>query len=161
MYLFAEYICCLGGSALDDSMSTKVILLLLALLPFITFADGDHGDVKVEILVQSDKSWNGEPLPAYPTEQPQVSVLKVTIPPHSKLKWHSHPSINAGYLISGEVTVSTKDGMERVVKAGEGLIELVDTLHYGRNDGHVPAEIVVVYAGVKGAPLAVIQDGAE
>ena len=53
--------------------------------------------VNVEILVQSDKSWNdGWLLPAYPTEPPQISVVKVTVPPHSKLKWHSHPSINVG-----------------------------------------------------------------
>lgn len=139
-------------------MSTKVILLLLALLPFLAFGHDDHGDVKVEVLVQSDKSWNGQQLPAYPTEQPQVSVVKVTIPPKSKLKWHAHPVINAGYLIRGEVTVTTEDGTERVVKAGEGLIELVDTLHYGRNDGDVPAEIIVVYAGVKGVPLAIIKE---
>ena len=68
------------------------------------------------------------------------------------------PSINAGYLISGAVTVEAEDGSVWVVQAGEGLIELVDTLHYGRNEGDVPAEIVVVYAGVKDVPLAVIEE---
>ena len=60
-------------------------------------------------------------LPAYPGEQPQISIVKVTVPPHSKLKWHKHPSINAGYLMSGEITVEVEDGSVRVVKAGEGL----------------------------------------
>ena len=139
-------------------MPTKLLLLLVSLLPIVALAHQDHGDVKLEILVQSDKSWNGATLPSYPTEQPQISVVKVTVPPHSKLKWHKHPSINAGYLISGEITVEAEDGTVRVVKAGEGLIELVDTLHYGRNDGDVVAEIVVVYAGVKGVPLAQIEE---
>lgn len=143
---------------LKPFMKQIALLLAFGLLSQFALADGDHGDVKVEVLVQSDKSWNGDQLPAYPTEQPQISVVKVTIPPHSKLKWHSHPVINAGYLISGEVTVTTKDGVERVVKAGEGLIEIVDTLHYGRNDGDVAAEIIVVYAGVKDVPLAVIKE---
>ena len=34
----------------------------------------------------------------------------------------------------------------------------MDTLHYGRNDGEVPAEIIVVYAGVKNRPLVVIEE---
>ena len=139
-------------------MGKLIQLLALCLISTCAFADGDHGDVSVEILVQSDSSWNGDKLPAYPTEDPVISVVKVTVPPRSKLKWHSHPCINAGYLISGEVTVTTVDGLERVVKAGEGLIELVDKLHYGRNDGEVPAEIIVVYAGVKDQPLAIIKD---
>ena len=139
----------------------KRLLLFLFLFPILSFAHQDHGEVKTEILAQSDKSWDGQKLPAYPKEAPQITVLKVTVPPKSKLKWHTHPSINAGYLISGEIVVESKDGQVRVVKAGEGLIELVDSLHYGRNDGDVPAEIVVVYAGVKDVPLAVVKEGAE
>lgn len=118
-----------------------------------------HGNVKVEILAESDSSWDGAKLPAYPTEAPQISVVKVTIPPHSKLSWHQHPSMNAGYMISGEILVTSEDGQQRVVKAGEGLIETVNTWHYGRNDGDLPAEIVVVYSGVKGRPLAIIREG--
>ncbi|MDP4611078.1 MAG: cupin domain-containing protein [Opitutales bacterium] len=138
-----------------------ISLPLLLLLPFALFAADDHGNVSVEILAQSDRSWDGVKLPAYPTEDPQMSVVKVTIPPHSKLKWHKHPSMNAGYMISGEILVTAEDGQTRVVKAGEGLIEMVNTWHYGRNDGDVPAEIVVVYSGVKDRPLAIIKEDAE
>ncbi|MGJ8648797.1 MAG: cupin domain-containing protein [Opitutaceae bacterium] len=138
-----------------------ISLPLLLLLPFALLAADDHGNVSVEILAQSDRSWDGAKLPAYPTEGPQISVVKVTIPPHSKLKWHKHPSMNAGYMISGEILVTAEDGQTRVVKAGEGLIEMVDTWHYGRNDGDVPAEIVVVYSGVKDRPLAIIKEDAE
>ena len=77
-------------------MKNKLLCMLLWLSPWIALADGDHGDVNVEILVQSDKSWNGQALPAYPTEPPQISVVKVTVPPHSKLKWHSTPQSMPG-----------------------------------------------------------------
>ncbi len=133
-------------------------LLLLLLCPFFAHAADDHGGVKVELLAQAETSWDGAKLPAYPTEAPQISVVKVTIPPHSKLSWHKHPSMNAGYMISGEIVVTSEDGQERIVKAGEGLIETVNTWHYGRNDSDLPAEIVVVYSGVKGRPLAIIKD---
>ena len=120
-------------------------------------ASHGHGTVKVEILAESDSSWDGAKLPAYPTEAAQISVVKVTIPPHSKLNWHKHPSMNAGYMISGEILVTAEDGKERVVKAGEVQIETVNTWHYGRNDSDLPAEIVVVYSGVKDRPLAILK----
>jgi quercetin dioxygenase-like cupin family protein len=65
--------------------------------------------------------------------------------------------MNAGYMISGEILVTSESGKERVVKAGEGLIETVNTWHYGRNDSDLPAEIVVVYSGVKDRPLAILK----
>jgi quercetin dioxygenase-like cupin family protein len=130
-------------------------LCLCLLLAIQTSA---HEGVQAEILAQSDSSWDGKKLPAYPSEEPQITVLKVVVPPHSELQWHKHSSINAGYLISGEITVIEEGGNTLKLKAGEGLIELVDTLHYGRNDSDIPAEIVVVYVGVKDVPLAIMKD---
>ncbi len=98
-----------------------------------------HGKVTVEALAESDSSWDGAKLPAYPTEAAQISVVKVTIPPHSKLNWHKHPSMNAGYMISAAILVIAGDGQTCVVKAGEGLIETVNTWHYGRNDSDLPS----------------------
>ncbi|WP_269524343.1 cupin domain-containing protein [Coraliomargarita parva] len=133
----------------------KAKLFLLLLFPLALFAADDHGTVKVEILEQSDAMWNGKKLPAYPKEDPEVSVVKVTIPPHTKLKWHKHPCINAGYLISGELLVTAEGGETKQLKAGDALIELVDTWHYGETVGDSAAEIVVVYVGVKGMPLSI------
>jgi quercetin dioxygenase-like cupin family protein len=107
------------------------------------------------VLAKSGASWNGAALPAYPTTAPEITVARVTIPSHSTLPLHKHPSINAGYLISGAVTVVTESGEERTLRAGDGFIELVDAWHYGRNDGDEPVEIVVVYAGSPGVPLSV------
>ena len=136
-----------GCSSLSDSHMCPTVA-----------APGGQANVKVEILAESDSSWDGAKLPSYPTEAAQISVVKFTIPPHSKLKWHKHPSMNAGYMISGEILVTAEDGQTQVVKAGDGLIETVNTWHYGRNDSDLPAEIVVVYSGVKDRPLAIIRD---
>lgn len=112
----------------------------------------------MEILVQSGHSWDGAQLPPYSKEAPHISILKITIPPHSELPWHNHPCINAGYLISGELIVTSESGQTRRLRAGEGLIEMVHTWHYGRNDRDVPAEIVVVYVGVEGQPLSIVRE---
>ena len=68
---------------------------------------------------------------------------------------HKHGVINAGFLLSGELTVVTEDGSTLQLKAGEALVEVVNTWHYGKNAGTVPAEIVVFYAGAKDVPITV------
>jgi len=134
-------------------------LLLLPLFAQASDHSAGHGEIKAEILAQSGHSWDGTKLPAYPSEDPEITVLKVTVPPGAKLGWHRHPSINVGYMVSGELVVFAEGGQKMPLKAGDPLIELVDTWHYGQNTGDVPAEIVVVYIGVEGRPLSIMKDG--
>jgi len=68
---------------------------------------------------------------------------------------HEHPVINAGVLLSGELTVITEDNKTLTLKAGEAIIEVVNTWHYGKNEGSKPAEIIVFYAGIPNGPVTV------
>jgi quercetin dioxygenase-like cupin family protein len=114
-----------------------------------------QGEAKVEVLAKSAKMWDGSPLPNYPTQSPEITLLKVTIPAHTQLPMHKHPVINAGYLLSGELTVISEEGAELTLKAGDTLIELVDKWHYGKNDGDEDVELIVFYAGSKESPITV------
>jgi quercetin dioxygenase-like cupin family protein len=116
----------------------------------------DQQPIVVQKLVQSTKSWDGAPLPAYPTTQPEVTILRITIAPGAKLPFHHHPVINAGVLLKGQLTVVTVNGATLHLKAGDPIVETVNTVHYGVNDGQVPAEIIVVYAGTPDHPITVI-----
>ena len=100
-------------------------------------------------LAKSDKSWDGSVLPAYPLASPEISVLKITIPPHTKLPVHEHPIINVGYMVRGTLKVVTIDDKMLYLKAGDAIIEVVNKWHYGINEGDEPVEIVVFYAGTK------------
>jgi quercetin dioxygenase-like cupin family protein len=113
----------------------------------------DAAGVQVETLVRSGASWDGQTLPAYPEDRPEITILRIRIPPGTQLPLHKHPVINAGVLLGGTLTVVAKNGQTLRLNAGDALVELVDSWHYGRNDGDVPAEIVVFYAGVKNAPI--------
>ena len=95
-----------------------------------------------ERIAASSSSWNGEPLPAYPAGRPLVSLLRILIPPHARLEVHFHPVVNAGVVLRGELT-------------GEGIVEMVGTLHYGENRGDDEVELVMFYAGAEGVPLSV------
>ena len=115
----------------------------------------DDGAVTVDVLAKTTSSWNGEALPSYLTGQPEVTILKISIPPHIQLPLHQHPVINAGILLKGELTVLTQEGKTLHLKAGDPIVEVVNTWHYGINEGNGPAEIIVFYAGVQGKPITI------
>lgn len=108
-----------------------------------------------ELLTESFLSWNGDSLPDYPAGKPKISIVKVTIPPLSELPHHYHPVINAGVLLKGELTVIDVKGNVLEMKAGDPIIEVVNTIHYGKNNGDVPAEILVFYAGAEGMEIVI------
>jgi len=41
------------------------------------------------------------------------------------------------------------------MKPYDPIVEVVNTWHYGRNEGDKPAEIIVFYAGEKGDPVTI------
>lgn len=124
----------------------KKLLCLCVLFASYCFT---AGNVESVTLVKSDKSWDGSAMPAYPKEAPEISVLKITIPPHTELPLHKHPIINAGYMVKGSLKVVADENKILHLKAGEALIEVVDKWHYGVNEGDETVEIVVFYAGTK------------
>ncbi len=129
------------------------ICLTLLLLGSATAKD--LNPVEVEVLAKTGTSWDGGNLPNYPDATPEISILKITIPPATKLPLHKHPIINAGVLLSGELTVVTEDRSTLHLKAGEAIVEVVNKWHYGMNEGSEPAVIIVFYAGVAGGTLSV------
>lgn len=104
------------------------------------------------LLLQSSTSWEGTPYTTYPGGQPELSVLRVTLPANSTLGWHTHPIPNAAYVAKGEITLETQDGKHKTFKQGEVLPEVVNTLHRGKT-GLQPTELVIFYAGSPGIPL--------
>ena len=49
----------------------------------------------------------------------------------------------------------TESGGILHLKPYDPIVEVVDTWHYGRNEGDEPAEIIVFYAGEKGEPVTI------
>ncbi|HIG64409.1 MAG TPA: cupin domain-containing protein [Methyloprofundus sp.] len=129
------------------------ICLALLLSNNASAKEENKGDV--EVLAKSTTSWDGSNLPNYPNGKLEISILKIVIPPGAKLPLHKHPVINAGLLLTGELTVMTEDKTTLHMKAGDTIIELVNKWHFGKNEGNVPAEIIVFYAGIQGEPLSI------
>jgi len=125
--------------------------LLASSLP--CFAASSSSPVQFETLIQTTSAWDSTPYKAYPTGQPQITIVKVTIAPHTVMKWHSHPMPNAGYILSGDLTVEKKDGNKRHFVAGQAITETVDSVHRGIT-GAKPAVLIVFYPGTPGLPLS-------
>lgn len=134
-------------------MLKKILILVIFLL--VTAGISSAGDVQVEQLAKSTTSWNGVSLPDCSEKETEVTVLKITIAPHTRLPLHYHPVINVAYMLAGKLTVISEDGKKKIITPGESLIELVNEDHYGINEGDVPVEIVVVYIGETGQAITV------
>lgn len=115
----------------------------------------------VEVLAKTGSSWNGDVLPEYAEGIPEVTILRIAIPPGVQLPLHKHPVINAGVMTKGELTVTTERGQVLHLHAGDPIVEVVDTWHYGKNAGAETAEIIVFYAGIQGKPITVKATGGK
>jgi quercetin dioxygenase-like cupin family protein len=121
----------------------------------------DVSGVHVDVLAKTSSSWDGSLLPHYPKGAPEITILRIKIPPGAQLPLHEHPVINAGVLLSGELTVITDDNKILHLKAGQSIVEVVNRWHYGKNEGSKPAEIIVFYAGVQGEPITIKESTQE
>ena len=138
-------------------MKKLFILFCFSQICIIGCKSNKINDIEVTTLVKTTESWNGKQLPKYPEGNPEITILKIIIPPKTKLPLHKHPDINAGILLKGELTVISEANDTLYLKAGEPIVELVNTWHFGRNDGTEPVEIIVFYAGIQGTPITILE----
>ena len=98
-------------------------ILIASSYPHLIVAADNPFDIKSETLLHSSSAWNGVSYEAYPKGAVALSVLRITIPPHSKLKWHTHPMPNVAYILTGEITVEQQGVIERLRRVGSILPE--------------------------------------
>ena len=119
----------------------------------------DVNSVQANVLAKTSLSWDGSHLPDYTKGTPELTILRIKIPPGVQLQLHKHPVINAGVLLNGELTVVTEDNSTLHLKAGESIVEVVNKWHYGKNEGNRTAEIIVFYSGLLDTPITVEKQG--
>jgi quercetin dioxygenase-like cupin family protein len=135
------------------SMLTPLITALVA-LALQGCSNSAPTAIERNVLLQSSRSWDDTPYTHYPYAEPELSVLKLKIPANTQLPWHTHAMPNAAYILSGELTIESKDsGQIRRVKQGEAVAEMVNITHRGVT-GEEPVELIVFYAGSEGIPLS-------
>ena len=109
-------------------------------------------------ILQTTHTWDGINYQHYPTGQPQLTVLRIAVPPNTALDWHRHPVISVGYVLAGKLTIEKRDTGERMIlHAGQTLAETIQATHRGFTTDE-PVELVVFYAGQVGTPITINEE---
>ena len=130
--------------------------LSLCLIPHLLGAR--EPQIEVQQILQTTQSWDRQNYQGYPTGQPQLTVLRITIPSNTALHWHDQPVISVGYVLCGHLKIEKRDTGERtIVHAGQTVAETVQTTHRGFTTDE-PVKLVVFYAGQVGLPITINQE---
>jgi quercetin dioxygenase-like cupin family protein len=81
--------------------------------------------------------------------------MTVNIAPGAETGWHSHPIPVYAYVVEGTLEVELEGGQIITYRSGDAIIEVVNTLHNGRNRGSEEVRLVVFYTGAEGTPSVV------
>ena len=135
----------------------KKYMQYLFLAAGVVMASGAYA-ANSETVIQTETHWNKQAIKPIHIDNPQVTMLRITIPAGEKLPMHKHPILNIGYLTKGELTVRSEDGGVLVLHPGDPIVELVDIWHYGESTGSEDAEIVVTYVGDKADSLSIAKE---
>jgi len=135
-----------------------LLLALLAASPAPAFAR-DYAQATVEKLQVVTTNYAGQPLDYPASGKPEVTALLVHLPPGSSTGWHKHPVPVYAFMLEGELTVRTENGVEKRFVKGEPIIEVMNLLHNGTNTGKKTASLAVFYTGIEGVPNVIKSDG--
>lgn len=128
-----------SNSQKGETMKRFLIAVLLASMPVLAFA----GTPTAAPITNSDKTVIGQTITS--PEHPFVKTTMVTFLPGDKTGIHKHPYPHYGYMLEGVLTVvNTETGKSFDLKAGEFLVEMANTAHYGENRGSVPVKLLVI-----------------
>lgn len=117
--------------------------------------DTPTNEVTHEEMIRTSQSWDGAELPDYLQGKPELVAVHYEIPAGKKLGWHHHPVMNYGVLVQGDLTVISQDGKEKTFHEGDAIVETVNTIHHGENNGTKTVILYMFYLSQKGLPLAV------
>ena len=142
--------------------STRVLAAIagISFVPALAQNQSNHADSgHRDLVLETTKSWNGTAYTHYPTGQPELTTIKLTLAPHTALPWHTHPFPNSVYVLSGTLTLRDRDdGKTLVVHQGQAVGESVDIVHRGES-GDEPTVLLITYAGTAGAPTSIPAKG--
>lgn len=140
-------------------VTLAVMMLVFRVSLSVSYAEDYKSGVAATVLTKSAVTDNGRTI-AYPcTGRAEVTAMTVDIAVGAETGWHSHPIPVYAYVVSGSLSVELENGQVNTYRNGDAIIEVVNTLHNGRNPGPGPVRLAVFYTGIEGTPN-VVQPGA-
>jgi quercetin dioxygenase-like cupin family protein len=129
----------------------KTIIAAVMLAAASSACAADAPKVTIEKLGTLTTTVTGQPIVVPPN--PDVIASIGTFPPGSRLPEHKHPYPHLVYVMEGTLTViNTETGKSFDVHAGDFVAEMMNTWHYGVNNGTVPVKLFVIDEVPHGTP---------
>lgn len=129
----------------------RVILAAAVLVAMSGTAVAEQPTVDVHPVTRTNTTITGQSIVV--PNKPDVIVSLATFPPGARLPEHQHPYPHYVYVLEGVLTVvNTETNKTFTVKAGDFVVEMQDTWHYGINKGAMPVKLLVIDQVPTGAP---------
>ena len=124
-------------------------ILLATFISALLFATSQYADArdikKVEPLLETDRTILGQPFQYPANADPNVTAVIVSLLPGEETGWHSHDVPLFGYMLEGELTVDYGDGVKKIYRKNDALLEAINRAHNGKNTGKSIMRILAVF----------------
>lgn len=136
----------------------SVLISTICLFPLLVSGPSQALDasstIKVTSLLKTTSSWDGQQI-RYPEGQGEVTALVIELASDGETGWHEHSVPSFAYILEGDLEITRRDGSVKTLKAGDALVEVVNTYHNGRALNGKPVKLVVFYASAVGKTLTI------
>jgi len=105
----------------------------------------------LKTIIQTETTMIGQPI-RFPQTDGQITAVLAEVAPGGQVGRHLHPVPLFVYILEGTLTIDMEQHGVHTFKAGEGLAEIINSWHNGRNLGDKPCRFLIVFAGQKGTP---------
>ena len=139
------------------ALGASALAAICSMLPLVALAqDHSHDAVGAEskVLLKTTVTAFDKPVTLPKTDKPEITSMLVTIQPSGHSNLHQHPVPVIAYVLEGAVEVRS-DGVSRKYKAGDALIEPMNSPMQAINPGDTPTKLLVVMVGDEGKPNSI------
>lgn len=134
----------------------KPILTLVLLIAFCINGFAQYNKaILIEPILKTDTTSIGQKIIFPASENEEVTILKVTIPPGASTGWHKHENPVFAYVLKGTLSVDVEKGKTKQFHENSCFAEVVNTYHNGSNKGKDDVILIAFYLGEKGRALSV------
>jgi quercetin dioxygenase-like cupin family protein len=134
----------------------KKYLLTLILLAFISLtARSQYSGLNIKELLRTDTTSIGQKITYPDVADPEVTMLKITIPPGKSTGWHKHTIPVFAYVVKGVLTVELEDHQIKKFKEESTFAEVRNIYHNGTNMEDTDLVLIAIYMGGKGQKLSI------
>ena len=105
-------------------------------------------------ILQTSRTFSGQPI-HFPQSDNQLVAVLAEVAPGGQVGRHLHPHSLFVYILEGTLTIEMEDHGTHSFSAGEGLAEVVNTWHNGRNLGATPVKFLIIFTAQEGSPTII------